>query len=275
MRIDAHQHFWRYGADTHTWIDDGMAGLRRDFLPADVKPAMEAAGFDGSIAVQAQQNIGETEWLLELSAQHPFVRGVVGWVDLRAADVCEQLARLAAYPALCGIRHIVQDEPEGFMLRTDFQRGIAALAEFDLAYDILIHARQLPECARLVERFPQQRFVVDHAAKPDIRGGALHDWSAGITELARHENVYCKLSGLVTEADWRAWTPADLEPYIDIVLDVFGPDRVMIGSDWPVCTLAGAYGDVMTATATQIEARFPAGTDAVFGENAAQFYRLP
>jgi L-fuconolactonase len=274
MRIDAHQHFWRYRPDTHAWIDASMTALRRDFLPHDLEPLLREAGFDGCVAVQAQQDVGETEWLLALADRHPFIRGVVGWVDLRAPDVRDRLARIAAHPRLCGIRHVVQDEPDGFMLRDDFQRGIAALAEFDLAYDILIYARQLPETARLVEAFPSQRFVIDHIAKPAIRKGEIDPWRRDITAIARHPNVYCKLSGMVTEADWRSWTAAGLAPYIDVALDAFGPDRLMIGSDWPVCTLAGAYSTVLSVAADRIAARAPAALAPVFGENAAAFYHL-
>jgi len=275
MRIDAHQHFWRYRPDTHAWIDDSMIALRRDFLPADLHPLLRAAGFDGCIAVQAQQDVAETEWLLGLASQHPFICGVVGWVDLRAPDVRDRLSRLAAHPGLRGIRHVVQDEPDGFMLRADFQRGVAALAEFDLAYDILIYARQLPEALRLVAAFPGQRFIVDHIAKPDIRAGAIDSWRTGITALARHDNVSCKLSGMVTEADWGAWTPAALEPYIDVAIDAFGPERLMIGSDWPVCTLAGTYEQVIAAASERVETRLPRAVEDVFGGNAARFYRLP
>lgn len=274
MRIDAHQHFWRYGPDTHAWIDESMTALRRDFLPRDLEPLLRAAGFDGCIAVQAQQDVAETEWLLALADEHAFIRGVVGWVDLCASGLREQLARVAAHARLCGIRHVLQDEPAGFMLREDFQRGIAALAEFDLAYDTLIYAHQLREALQLVEAFPSQRFVIDHIAKPAIRDGEIDGWRHDITAIARHPNVYCKLSGMVTEADWQSWTPAGLAPYIDVALDAFGPDRLMIGSDWPVCTLAAPYATVMQVATTRIAGRSPNGLDAVLGENAARFYRL-
>ncbi len=272
-RIDAHQHFWRYAPDTHAWIDDSMAALRRDFLPADLEPLLRAAGFDGCIVVQAQQDIAETEWLLRLADEHPFIRGVVGWVDLCAPDVRGQLARVAAHPRLCGIRQVVQGEPDGFMLRSEFQRGIAALAEFDLAYDILIYARQLPDAAALVKAFPRQRFVIDHIAKPEIRAREVETWGRGIAAISRYRNVLCKLSGMVTEADWNAWTPADLQPYIDVVFEWFGPERIMVGSDWPVCTLAGAYADVMAVAMARIETLSPRDRDAVLGGNAARFYR--
>jgi L-fuconolactonase len=274
QRIDAHQHFWRYSPQTHTWIDGSMTALRRDFLPADLEPLLQENGFDGCVAVQAQQDIAETEWLLGLADAHPFIRGVVGWVDLCAPDVRDQLARLAGHPRLKGIRHVVQSEPAGFMLRPDFQRGVAALAELDLAYDILIFARQLAEADELVRAFPAQRFVIDHIAKPGIRAGEIDDWRWGMAAIARNENVMCKLSGMVTEADWDAWIAADLRPYVEVAFDCFGPERLMAGSDWPVCTLAGEYARVMAAVVPVIDALDAPARDAVLGGNAARFYRL-
>jgi L-fuconolactonase len=271
-RIDAHQHFWRYSPQTHAWIDGTMLAIKRDFLPPDLKPLLDAAGFDGCIAVQAEPNIAETEWLLRLAGEHPFIRGVVGWVDLCAPDVTEQLRSVAAHPRLRGIRHIVQDEPEGFMLRPDFQRGIAALAEFGLTYDILIYERQLPEALALVRRFPNQRFVIDHIAKPAIRDASIDAWRNGITAITACPNVYCKLSGMVTEADWQRWRPIDFAPYIETVLEAFGPRRVMIGSDWPVCLLAGEYGDVMAIVTDAIGALSVGERDAILGGTAAEFY---
>ena len=275
MRIDAHQHFWRYRPETHAWINDAMAPLKRDFLPADLQLLLAAAGFDGCVAVQAQQNVAETAWLLQLADQHPFIRGVVGWVDLCAPCVADAIHRLATHPRLRGMRHVVQDEPDDqFMLRPDFQRGIAALAPFGLTYDILIYARQLPAAIALLRQFPQQRFVLDHIAKPDIRARRLDDWRNGIRQLAAHANVSCKLSGMVTEADWQAWRPSDFGVYLDVVLDAFGAERLMIGSDWPVCTLAGNYTDVV-AVVTDYVARLPPGErDAICGANAARIYSL-
>ena len=271
-RIDAHQHFWRYSPQAHAWIDDTMLAIKRDFLPPDLTPLLDAAGFDGCIAVQAEQSIAETEWLLSLADEHAIVRCVVGWVDLCAPDVDEELRRVATHPRLRGIRHIVQDEPAGFMLRPDFQRGIAALAEFNLTYDILIYERQLPEALALVRRFPNQRFVIDHIAKPAIRDGSINGWRRGITAIAANPNVYCKLSGMVTEADRQRWRPSDLAPYIETVLETFGPHRVMIGSDWPVCLLAGDYGDVMAIVTDAIGALSVDERDAIMGGTAAEFY---
>jgi L-fuconolactonase len=214
-RIDAHQHFWRYSPETHGWIDDSMAVLKRDFLPEDLQPLLKRRGYDGCVAVQAELSVKETGWLLDLAGQHPFILGVVGWVDLCAADVAATLAPLARRTKLKGIRHVVQGEPDDFMLRPDFQRGIAALGPLGLKYDILVYHRQLPAALALVERFPEQPFVVDHLAKPDIKNGLREPWAAQMRALARRPNVSCKVSGLVTEADWRTWTVDQLEPYLD------------------------------------------------------------
>ena len=274
-KIDAHQHFWRYAPETHAWIDESMQAIRRDFLPDDFAPLLRAEGFDGCIAVQAEQTPVETAWLLELADEHDFIRGVVGWVDLCAPDVVDQLARIAIHPKLRGVRHIVQDEPDDrFMLRDDFMRGIAALAEFDLAYDILIYARQMPSAVELAKAFPEQRFVLDHIGKPDIRNGEIDAWSRGIAALSRNRNVWCKLSGMVTEADWASWRPGGFTPYLDVIFDWFGPERVMVGSDWPVCLLAAPYGDAIGIVREYVERKFPAHADAIFGETAAAFYGI-
>ena len=274
-RIDAHQHFWCYRPETHAWITEAMPQLKRDFLPADLQPLLAAAGFDGSVAVQAQQSVAETEWLLQLAEQHAFIRGVVGWVDLCAPDVADVLRRLAAHPRLRGVRHVVQDEPDDrFMLRPEFVRGIAALAQFRLTYDILIYARQLPAAVELVQRFPQQRFVLDHIGKPEIRDRHIAVWRDGMRALAAHPNVSCKLSGMVTEANWHGWKPSDFAAYLDVVFDCFGPQRLMIGSDWPVCTLAGSYGDVIAVVTDYISFLSPSERDAIRGGNAARFYGL-
>jgi L-fuconolactonase len=273
-RIVAHQHFWRYSPQTHGWITDSMAVLKQDFLPADLAPLLKRRGYDGCVAVQAEMAVTETHWLLDLADQAPFIRAVVGWVDLCAPDVAGTLTPLARRKKLRGIRHIVQAEADDFMLRPDFQRGIAALAPLDLAYDILVYHRQLPAALSLVERFPQQRFVVDHVAKPDIKAGLRHPWAPQMRALARHPHVFCKASGMVTEADWHAWTPAQLEYYLDVVFDAFGPERIMIGSDWPVCTLAADYDRTM-AVVEEYLARLPArAAEAALGGTAQRFYGI-
>jgi L-fuconolactonase len=274
MRVDSHQHFWRHEPGEQAWIGDDMAALRRDFMPQELERELAAAGFDGSVAVQAAQSGEETRFLLELSRAHPFVCGVVGWVDLRAPDVAELLAELAQQPRFKGVRHIVQSEPPGFLEDPAFRAGVSSLARFDLSYDILIDAGQLPEATRLVHALPHVRFVLDHLAKPAIRLGELEPWRTRLRRLAQAPNVCCKLSGLVTEAAWHAWQASELEPFIDVALESFGTKRLLVGSDWPVCTLAGSYARVMQVFSDYF-ASFSATEQAdVFGGNAERVYRL-
>lgn len=275
MRIDTHQHYWRYDAADYGWIDDAKAVLKRDYVPADVQPLMRGAGFDAAIAVQARQTPDETAALLAFADAHPFVAGVVGWVDLQADDVAGQLAAIAPHPKLVGIRHIVQDEADDrFLLRPAFCRGIALLGEFDLPYDVLVYPRHLPIVAEFLSRFPSQRFVLDHLAKPEIRHGRLHEWARALEDVAAAPNLMAKLSGLVTEASWPDWTSADLGPYLDVALDVFGPDRLMVGSDWPVCTLAASYERTMDVFTRYLSGRPVAAQDAILGGNARRFWKL-
>ena len=275
MHIDAHQHFWRYDPREYDWIDDSMANLRHDFLPDGLKPQMEQAGFQGCVAVQARQTLEETRWLLELAAAAPFVLGVVGWVDLQSPQVHSQLEAFAKNPKLVGVRHVVQGEPDDrFLLRPEFLRGISVLEEFDLAYDILIYTRHLPVAAEFVRHFPRQRFVLDHLAKPPIKSGSLQPWAHGLRELAAFPNVVCKLSGLVTEADWDLWKPEQLAPYIDVAFDCFGPERLMIGSDWPVCTVAASYTRAMDVVKNYLSGQPAQVQAAVLGGNAQRFWKL-
>jgi len=275
MRVDAHQHFWRYDAREYGWIDDSMAALRRDFLPADLRLELEGNGFQGCVAVQARQTLDETRWLLELAERNPFILGVVGWVDLRSPGVGFELEALAYESKLVGVRHVVQSEPDGrFLLQPEFLCGISMLEEFDLAYDILIYAKHLPVAAEFVARFPRQRFVLDHLAKPPIKSGAIDVWARGIQEVASFPNVYCKVSGLVTEAEWQEWKAEDMRPYLDVALECFGPSRLMIGSDWPVCTVAGSYSRVMDVVKDYLRKFSAEERDAVLGGNAATFWRL-
>lgn len=275
MRIDAHQHFWSYNQDEYGWIADSMASLRHDFLPDDLKPELERNGFAGAVAVQARQTVEETRWLLELAAGAPFILGVVGWLDLRSPQVRSQLEVFAWNSKLVGVRHIVQSEPDDrFLLQADFLRGIAVLGEFDLAYDILIYPRHLVVAAEFVRRFPGQRFVLDHMAKPPVKSGEIQPWARGIRELASSPNVFCKLSGLVTEADWRHWKTEHIKPYLDIAFECFGPDRLMIGSDWPVCTIAAEYGQVVGVVEDYLSQHRAEEREAVLGGNAKRFWGL-
>ena len=274
MTIDSHQHFWKYDVAEYGWIDDSMARLRRDFLPVDAKREMQVAGFDGCIAVQARQTLEETRWLLSLADAHPFVVGCVGWVDLQSPSVDDDLAQLSRHPKLLGIRHIVQSEPDDFLSRPAFRRGVALLARLGLTYDILIYPRQLPVAVRLVTDFPDQQFVLDHLAKPDVRSGAIENWTRDLRTLAARRNVCCKVSGLATEADWRTWTPDQLRPYLEVAFDCFGADRLMIGSDWPVCTLAADYARTMNVVADFLSQRSAAERDAVLGGTAVRTWNL-
>jgi len=274
IHIDAHQHFWRYDPQDYAWIDDAMALLRRDFLPAELKPQMEQNGFQGSILVQARQTLEETRWLLELAEDNPFIFGVVGWVDLRSPRLRADLESFAGKSKLVGIRHIVQSEPDDFLRAPDFLRGISALEEFDLPYDLLIYTKQLPSAVELVRRFPRQRFVLDHLAKPPIKSGAVDLWARGVRALALCPNVYAKLSGLVTEADWRSWKTEDFRAYLDVAFECWGPRRLMIGSDWPVCTVAGSYARIMNLVKDSLSHYSAEEREAVLGGNAINFWRL-
>ena len=272
-RIDSHQHFWKYDAQEYPWIGQNMAKLKRDFLPADWLSAQGNPLFQGSIAIQARQSLRETQWLLELANEHDSILAVVGWVDLRAPDVERDLECLSRHTKFAGVRHVVQDEPEDrFMLQPDFLRGIALLESFDLTFDILIYPNQLPAAIELARRFPNQPFVLDHIAKPAIKRNQFEPWAKLICELASCPNVYCKLSGMVTEADWGSWNPSQFKPYLDCVWQAFGPERLMIGSDWPVCLLAGSYSNVMQLVIDDAHARNPTALDGLLGGNAKRFY---
>jgi L-fuconolactonase len=273
MPLDAHVHFWRYDPAEYAWIDDSMQRLRRDFMPADALVQMRAAGIDRCVVVQVRQTLEETRWLLELADRYAFIAGVVGWVDLRADDVDEQIASVA-HPKLVGIRHIVQAEPDDFLLDEQFGRGVARLAHLGLAYDILIYARQFPAAIAFAASLPHVRLVLDHLGKPDIRAGGFDSWRRDLDRLAALPNVCAKLSGLVTEADWNRWTIDDLHRYVKAALDVFGPDRLMFGSDWPVCTAAANYQQVVEIIRTAIDERPRSEQDSIFGGAARRFWEI-
>lgn len=275
MRIDSHHHFWHYDPASYGWIDESMSVLRRDFLPEHLQREITLAGVDGVVSVQARQSLWETVWLLELSASHDFIQGVVGWVDLTSARVGEELGRFAANPKLKSVRHVIQDEPEDdFILREDFNRGIRELGRFPLAFDILILARHLPQAIRFVSAHPDQIFVLDHAAKPRIATGAIEPWDRDMRELAKRPNVYCKLSGLATEAPPRTLTEVLLRPYFESVLDAFGPRRIMFGSDWPVCLVACDYLRWSGIVAGWLTELSPDEQASILGGTATEVYRL-
>jgi L-fuconolactonase len=252
-----------------------MAILQNDHLPEDLAALTAPLDIDGTVAIQARQTLEETQWLLSLAETHPLVKAVVGWVDLSSPRVGEQLARFCESPYFRGVRHVVQDEPDDqFMLWPGFLGGLAALADHGLAYDILIFPQHLPVACQVVERFPHQSFVLDHIAKPSIKDGTLEPWATDVSRLARHPNVTCKVSGMVTEADWQSWQPTDLRPYLDVVFKAFGPERIMFGSDWPVCTLAGTYGQVAGIVSDYVDRLSDNEQAAVWGGTATKFYGL-
>ncbi len=276
LRIDSHQHFWLYEAAEYPWIDDDKTLLKADYMPDDLAPLMADNGIDGTVAVQARQNLRETEFLLELADSNDFIRGVVGWVDLRADDIAAQLERLAPHPRMVGVRHIVHDEADDrFMLGGSFLDGLALLNQTKLTYDLLLYPRHLRVAIDVVKRFPEQPFVLDHISKPFIKDGILEPWASEIRELAAYDNVWCKVSGMVTEAAWKTWTQDDYLPYLDVVFDCFGIDRLMLGSDWPVCTLSGSYSEVVGIVRSYIEALSDQEKDKIMGDNATAFYGLP
>jgi len=240
--IDAHHHLWRFNSRDYVWMTGNMSALQRDYLVPDLQTVMRESGVEATVVVQARQTIEETQWLLDLAEQNPFLLGVVGWVPLAAPDVAAHFECFARSPRLKGVRHVLHDESDDFyMLRDDFNRGVSLLSDLRLAYDILIFERHLPQTIQFVDRHPNQVFIVDHIAKPRIRDRSISPWKENIEELAKRENVYCKVSGMATEAEWGAWTASQLQPYFDVVMSAFGPARLMFGSDWPVLTLAASY----------------------------------
>lgn len=274
MRIDSHQHFWKYSEAEYPWIGKGTP-LQRDWLPADLEREAAKVHMDGSVAVQARQTVEESRWLLKLADESRFIKGVVGWVDLQSDKVEGDLATLSRNKKFVGVRHVVQSEPDSqFMLKREFLRGLGLLQQFNLAYDLLLFPKHLPAAVKVVEKFPEQRFVVDHIAKPMIRAGMMQPWKDDIKELAKHQNVACKISGMVTEAKLKGWTKEDFRPYLDVVFEAFGEDRLMFGSDWPVCLLAGTYEEVHGLAADFFNQFSVAVQKKFFGGNAVKVYRL-
>jgi len=275
MKIDTHQHFWKYNEREYVWMTSGMDKLRRDHLPPDLLPLMNAAGIISTVAVQARQCLEESTWLLQLADEYPFIAAVVGWVDLSSDHIVEQLEQLSQHHKFRGVRHVVHDEPyDKFMLQESFIRGLGQLKRFGLTYDLLLFPRHLPVACDVVKRFPEQPFVLDHIAKPPVRAGEMQPWARDLKRLAEFPNVYCKISGLVTEANWSSWTAQDLEPYLDVVLDAFGPKRLMIGSDWPVCTLAADYTSVIKLEADYIGRLSTSEQHAILEKNGTEFYSI-
>lgn len=274
-RIDAHHHLWRYSADEYGWIDGTMIALQRDFLPSDLTMEMRAAGVDGAITVQARQTLEETRWLLEMAEQNDVISGVVGWAPIASERFAASLEEFRDRSKLKGLRHVVQAEPDDYyLLREDFNRGISGLLETGLVYEVLIYERHLPQAIEFVDRHPNQAFVLDHIAKPRIRDGVLEPWAARMRELAKRENVSCKVSGVVTEADWKGWTLEGIRPYLDVVAEEFGPQRMIAGSDWPVCLVASGYARWFGVLEEYFAGFSTQDREAVFGGNAARVYGL-
>lgn len=275
MKIDSHHHFWSYDPVEYGWIDDAMKAIRRDFLPEHLCAEIASVGVDGVVSVQARQSLIETGWLLGFAAQNDFIKGVVGWVELVSPQVGAELERFAASRKLKSVRHVVQGESdENFILREDFNRGVRELKKFSLVYDILIFERHLSQTIKFVDAHPDQIFVLDHIAKPRLKEGLFEPWNKKIRELARRPNVYCKVSGMVTEADFKKWTEAQLRPYFDTVLEAFGPQRLMFGSDWPVCLVACSYARWHKMVSNWIVKLSPAEQARILGGTAIEAYKL-
>lgn len=275
MIIDSHQHFWNYEPEKHLWIDDEMSVIRRDFLSDDLQKVFAENGVDACVAVQADQTTEETNFLISIAENNNFIKGVVGWVNLRSESIEEDLLKYKKYDVVKGFRHVVQGEQDhNFMLRPEFLRGIELLGKYDLCYDILIFPHQLGAALELVKKFPYQKFVIDHIAKPYIKDGFFEGWAVMMREIAKHQNVYCKISGMITEAGYKTWTTEQVHPYMKLVLESFGAGRVMYGSDWPVCLVAGNYSMVKALVTDFISDLSQEQQNAIMGGNAAKFYNL-
>lgn len=274
MKIDAHQHFWKFDPIRDSWIDESMKILQKDFMPTDLRPVLKANNVDGCIAVQADQSEKETEFLLNLADQNDFIKGVVGWINLCDENVEERLAHFSKHLKFKGVRHIVQAESDDFLLRDDFQKGISKLEKFDLIYEILIRKEQLESAITLVKKFPNQIFILDHIAKPNIKNAEIEPWKTQIKTLAKHQNVYCKVSGLVTEADLKNHQQEDFIPYLNVAFEAFGTDRLLFGSDWPVCLLGGDYKKALQVLENFMIDFSEDEKNKVMGVNALNIYTL-
>ena len=274
MKIDAHNHFWNYDAVKHSWIDGSMTAIQQSFLPIEFEKILNENGIDGCVAVQVEQNLEENDYLLALADKHSFIKAVVGWVDLRADDLDEQLRKLSQQQKLKGFRHIAQAEANDFLSAQAIKNGVAKLAEYNFTFDILVFPQQLPAAIELVKACPNQKFVLDHLAKPYIKSGEINQWKKDITELSKNENVYCKISGMVTEADWQNWKLADFIPYIEVAFQTFGANRLMYGSDWPVCLLAAEYQEVKNILSSYINTLSLTEQNQFWGNNAVDFYGI-
>ena len=275
QRIDSHQHFWQFDPIRDSWINDDMCIIKSDFLPQDLQPILQANNIDGCVTVQSDQTEAENGFQLQNAAENDFIKGVVGWVDLQANNIEERLAYYSTFEKMKGFRHVLQGEAKrDLMLQPNFMNGIGKLAQFNFTYDLLIFPDQLQYIPQLISAFPNQKFVIDHIAKPDIQHQTITDWQKNIEAVAQYDNVSCKISGMVTEADWKLWQPLDFTPYLDVVVNAFGTSRIMFGSDWPVCLVAADY-EKMLAIVTDYFSKFSTLEQAnFFGLNAIDFYNL-
>lgn len=274
MIIDSHQHFWKYSPVDHGWISEDMGVLKRDFLPDNFISLIDHHAITGTVAVQADQTEAETLFLLSLAKQFPFIKGVVGWVDLRDPNLTTKLHEFQAHPQLKGFRHVVQSESKGFLIQPKFISGVKTLAEYGFTYDLLIYHHQLPEALAFADQTRNVKIVVDHIAKPSIKTGEKTHWELNMAALSTFPNISCKLSGMVTEANWKNWSYQQIEPFMDEVFEAFGPDRIMYGSDWPVCLVAGSYDDQFSVVMKYISRLSDSEKRKVLGENAKRFYNL-
>ena len=274
MRLDSHQHFWKYNPEKHSWITDDMKVIQRDFLPGDLIPILAEHQMDGCVVVQADESIRETAFLCDLAAEFDQIKAVVGWADLGSDKVDQDLDRFASQAKLKGYREILQAKNVDYMLRKEFIRGIEKIGKRGYTYDILIFHHQLEAAFQFVKKAPEQPFVIDHLAKPNIKLGIWRDWKKEMALLAEREYIYCKVSGMITEADWKKWTPSDLEVYLEVVLELFGPNRLMFGSDWPVCKVAGEYGQVLEVVERFTDRLSPSEKEAIMGNTAVGFYGI-
>ena len=275
MIIDSHQHFWKYEPVKHDWIDDNMSVIRRDFSPSDLAKVYQENSIDGCVAVQADQTLEETDFLIDLAFNNNFIKGIVGWVDLRAENIEKVLEKYSKEKIVKGFRHVVQGEPDhNFLLRPNFSRGISLLEKYNFTYDILVFPHQLGSVLEFVKKFPNQKFVIDHIAKPYIKDGYFEGWATMMTAIGKHENVSCKMSGMVTEAEYNTWTPEQIHPYMNVALEAFGSSRILFGSDWPVCLVAGNYSKIKKLTTNFISQLSQIEQNSIMGTNAIEFYNL-
>jgi L-fuconolactonase len=275
MQVDAHQHFWKFDPVRDSWITGDMAVIQKNFMPLDLQPILQQNRFDGCIAVQADQSEAQTDFLIDLAEEYNFIKGIVGWVDLQADNVKERLEHFSQFKIVKGFRHVLQGEAQrDLMLSPKFINGIASLQKHNFTYDMLIFPDQLNFSKKLVAQFPGQKFVVDHIAKPYIKKSKIKEWKEDMQQLAKHENVWCKISGMVTEADWKEWKSEDLKPYIDVVVESFGVHRIMFGSDWPVCLVAASYPKVVDIVKDYFSSYSTNEQQKIFGGNAVEFYNL-